>query len=122
MKKIISYGVVLSIVAPFVAFAADVLDIINTITRILDRVMPVLITIAVIYFVWGVIQYTVAQDEEKKKKARGAIIQGLIGLFIIVAFWGILNVVENTFHVGPSRLNPNAIPCVPSPNAGIVCP
>ena len=113
MKKIISFGAIVGVVLPFAASAVGALDIIASLARVLNAVMPILITIAVIYFVWGVIQYTVSQDEEKKKKAKGAIIQGLIGLFIIVAFWGILSVIENTFGVGPQRLNPLAIPCVP---------
>lgn len=121
MKKIISFGIILGTL-PFSAFAADAFTIIADIANILNRVIPVLIILAVVYFIWGVIQYTVAQDEEKKKKARGAIIQGIIGLFVIVAFWGLVNLIANTFHVGPTRLQQQDIPCVPVPSAGITCP
>jgi hypothetical protein len=116
MKKIISLGLVLS---PAVVFAADAFSILTVVNKILATIIPILITLAVVYFIWGVIQYTVASDEEKKKKARGMIITGLIGLFVIIAFWGIIRLITNTFGVGPEQLNSNAIPCIPGP--GVVC-
>ena len=124
MKKIVSLGVVLGSL-PLVSLAAQegprIEDIMATISRILDFAIPILITVAVVYFIWGVIQYTVSQDEEAKKGARNKIIQGLIGLFVIVAFWGIIALITNTFGVGPQKLNKDAIPCIPNPQAGIYC-
>ncbi len=119
MKKIISFGIGLGALAPFVALAADAASIITRVNQILNLIIPVLITLAVVYFIWGVIQYTLSTDEEKKKKARGMIIQGLIGLFVIIAFWGIIRLITNTFGVGPEQINSNAIPCIPGP--GVPC-
>ena len=120
MKKIVSFGVLLGAL-PMLTLAADAFSIVGTIANLLQFIIPVLITLAVVYFIWGVIQYTVSQDEEAKKKARGKIITGLIGLFVIVAFWGIIALITNTFGVGPEQLDPNAIPCIPNPAAGILC-
>lgn len=120
MKKIVSFGVILGAL-PMLTLAADAFSIVGTIANLLQFIIPVLITLAVVYFIWGVIQYTVSQDEEAKKKARGKIIAGLIGLFVIVAFWGIIALITNTFGVGPEQLDPNAIPCIPNPAAGIFC-
>lgn len=114
MKKIIFLGLVL--VSPSLALAADAFSIAGTIGQWLSYIIPILITLAVVYFIWGVIQYLIAGDEEKKKKATGMITAGLIGLFIIIAFWGIVRLVTNTFGVGPEQLNRNAIPCVPQMN------
>lgn len=111
MKKIIFLG--LAVVLPSVALAADAFSIVGIIGQWLGYIIPILITLAVVYFIWGVIQYLIAGDEEKKKKATGMITAGLIGLFIIIAFWGIIRLVTNTFGVGPEQLNRNAIPCVP---------
>ena len=118
MKKIIAFGVGVGF-APFVAFAADATSIIIKVNQLLSLIIPVLITLAVVYFICGVIQYTVSTDEEAKKGARSKIIQGLIGLFIIVAFWGIIRLITNTFGVGPEQINSNAIPCIPGP--GVPC-
>lgn len=116
MKKIISFSVLLG-VFPLFAFAADAFSILATINQLLSWIIPVLITLAVIYFIWGVIQYTISADEETKGAARKKIISGLIGLFVIVAFWGIVALITNTFGVGPG-ITP-VLPCIPGP--GVNC-
>jgi len=118
MKKIISFGAVASLF-PMLAFAANAFTILTVINQILSTLIPIFITLAVVYFIWGVIQYTVSTDEEAKKGAVSKIIQGLIGLFIIVAFWGVIRLVTNTFGVGPEQLNEGSIPCIPGP--GVEC-
>jgi len=121
MKKIILWGVGLGVVAPSIVFAASAFSILAVLANILQFIIPILITLAVVYFIWGVVQYILGGDGEKKKEARAKIIGGLVGLFIIVAFWGIIRLVTNTFDVGPEQLNPDAIPCIPNFQAGIVC-
>ncbi len=119
MKNLIKFSIAGLVSLPFVAFAATAFSVITVINKILATVIPVLITLAVVYFIWGVIQYTVSTDEEAKKGARGKIIQGLIGLFVIISFWGIIRLVTNTFGVGSEQLNQSAIPCIPGP--GVIC-
>lgn len=113
-NKILALGLGFSL-APSLVFAADVFSILTKINQILGDIIPILITLAVVYFIWGVIQYTLSTDEEKKKKARSMIIQGLIGLFVIIAFWGIIRIISNTFGVGATQLQQNEIPCIPGP-------
>ena len=119
MKKIISFGIILGGLPSFAFAYADAYSILSVIGNLLGYVIPVLITLAVVYFIWGVIQYTVSTDEEAKKGARSKIIQGLIGLFVMVSFWGILALVTNTFGVGPG-VTPD-LPCIPNPSAGVYC-
>ncbi len=122
MKKIISLSAIL-VLSPVVAFAdstTSVFSILGTFNRILSFIIPILISLAVVYFIYGVIQYTISTEEEDKKGARSKIINGLIGLFIIVSFWAIISIVSDTFEVGSSRLRGDAIPCIPGP--GVVCP
>ena len=121
MKKIVSIGAVILGVAPMLAFAAGqtAFGLITMFNMILGWIVPVLISLAVVYFIWGIIQYMVnASDEEAKKAGRQKIINGLIGLFVIIAFWGIIRLVTNTFLVGPDVTPP--LPCVPG--LGVVCP
>lgn len=122
MKKIILLGTVLGVtplLASAVAFtganaSTDIWSILSKLNQLLSSIIPVLITLAVVYFIWGVIQYTVSTDEEAKKGARGKIISGLIGLFIIIAFWGILSIITTTTGVGSQQLDATKIPCIPS--------
>ncbi|MFA6355284.1 MAG: hypothetical protein WCW65_02575 [Candidatus Paceibacterota bacterium] len=105
MKKLIGLGLVLG---PLSAFA--VIDdapgtvgyIIATVASWISYIVPVLITLAVAYFIWGVISFMTSSDEEAKKMGRTKIINGLIGLFVIVAFWGIIAMIQKTFSVDSS--------------------
>lgn len=124
MKKVFSIGVVLGGVLPFVASAAagvTAFSILGTVARFLSYVIPVLVTIAVIYFIWQVVSYTLTGDDKKKAEAKKNIPTALIGLFLIVAFWGILSLITTTTGVGPQSLNEADIPCIPNSAAGIYC-
>lgn len=105
-NKLIAFGIlVMSFLSPVLAFAEEVVAndftyVIAKIAAIVGMLMPILITIAAVWFVWNVILYAVSGDEDKKKKAKDGIITGLIGLLVIVAFWGIIALVMNTFGVG----------------------
>lgn len=122
MKKILIPVLSLAGFAPLVALAidTDARYILFTIGNLLGYVTPILVTLAVIYFIWTVITYTMA-DEKKKADAKKNIVPALIGLFLIVSFWGILSVVANTFKVGPQQLKQEHIPCIPNPAMGIIC-
>ncbi len=65
--------------------------------QLFNAVIPVLIALGVLYFVWGVVQYVISSDEEAKKTGRNRIIWGIIGLAVIVGLWGLVNVLRNTF-------------------------
>jgi fumarate reductase subunit D len=98
MKKIIIVSFALA--TPFIAGAATIDSIITTISNLANTLIPLFMVFAVAVFLWGIVRYiTSAGDEEKQKAARGYIIYGLIGIFVMVAFWGIIEVVANTFGV-----------------------
>jgi hypothetical protein len=52
-----------------------------------------------VYFVWGVVQYIIADGEEGKKKGKNVIVYGIIGLAVIVSVWGLVNILTSTFHL-----------------------
>jgi len=85
----------------------DIGNIICRISFILNSIIPILMVLGVVYFVWGVITYMIGSDEEAKKKGRDRIIFGIIGLVVIVGMWGLVNLVVDSFGLG----NPN-IPVV----------
>jgi len=121
MKKYILLGLALVFV-PALASAATIGGIIVTLIGYLNYIVPALVTIAVVYFIWGVITFMTSSDEEAKKTGRTKIINGLIGLFVIVAFWGIIAVVKNSFDIG-NATGQNITPCVPTEdnNMGADC-
>ena len=64
-------------------------------------VVRILFLLATVVFIWGVIMYiTAGGSEDKVKKGRGYILWGLTGLTVMVAIWGIVQVVTTTFFPG----------------------
>jgi len=74
--------------------------IICQIHKILNSIVPVLLALGVLYFVWGVVSYVIGDEGEAKKKGRDRIIYGIIGLACIVGLWGLVNIVVSTFDLG----------------------
>lgn len=73
------------------------------ISEIFGAVLPVLVGLGVIYFVWGVVSYVIASDEEAKKTGRDRIIYGLIGLAVIISMWGLVKILGNTFGLNNNQ-------------------
>lgn len=79
--------------------------------QLLNSIIPILIALGVVYFVFGVIQFVVASDEEAKTTGRNRIIFGLIGLAVIIGMWGLVNLLRNTF--GLNNTTTISLPTVP---------
>jgi len=105
--------------APFVALAQSgptdcayyaqggtIQYIICKIGDIFSIIIPILVVLGVVYFVWGVITYVISSDEEAKKTGRTRMIYGIIGLVVIVAMWGLVGIVRNTFQLGGGSESP----------------
>lgn len=77
-------------------------SIINTLKELVNGVIPVLELVAVVVFLWGVIKFIRAGGNEQEiKEAKGYIIYGLIGMFVLISFWGIMNLLAATFGITP---------------------
>jgi len=114
-KLIALTGFALVMAAPALAFAAsvggrtgvcvrnapirDLETFVCKIGDILNVVVPILIALGVVYFIWGVITYVIASDEEAKQSGRNRIIFGIIGLAVIIGLWGLVRILTGTFGV-----------------------
>jgi hypothetical protein len=66
--------------------------------------VPLLFAIAFIVFIWGVFQYFIAggHDEEKRETGKSLMLWGIIGFFIMVSVWGLVNILRGTFNFDDS--------------------
>lgn len=133
MKKKILGLIGVSALAPLFAFAqqggiqtigcsnaGDISYIICRISGFINSIIPILISLGVVYFIWGVISYAIAKEEEAKKEGRARIIYGIIALLVIVSIWGLVAILQNTFGIGSAGSGTTTyVPCIPSP--GITC-
>ncbi len=77
-------------------------DVFNFATCLLSRsVIPLLVTVALVAFMYGVIQYLInAEDENKRKEGRKFMLWGIISLFVMLGIFGILQLLGNTLDIG----------------------
>ncbi len=88
--------------------------IINTINNI---IVPVLFAIAFIVFLYGAFEAFImgATSGDAKKKGKDLMIWGLIGFFVMVSVWGLVNILTGTIS-----FSNNAAPSTGYPTAGQV--
>jgi hypothetical protein len=120
-KKLIGLSSLVFSFSPLMAFAANnnctlaapgtIEAIICRIGNILNTVIPIILVLGVVYFVWGVIGFVISNDEEAKKRGKDKMIYGIIGLVVIVAMWGLVGIVTRTFGLDSYTIPP--VPCVP---------
>lgn len=104
MKKLIKIGTVAVAAMPFLAFAQQanvnyVASLIGGAKTLLDQLVVFLIALAVVWFIWNVIKYTMSSDEEAKGKAKSQMIWGVIAIAVIVSVWGLVGILQNIFGV-----------------------
>ncbi len=112
-KKIgIVIGGMSALLLPLVTFAelnsAD--DLMTRLGVLMNEIVPVIIGLAVIYFIWGILKYVTAGDAEDKSAARGYIIWGIIVIFVIVSIWGLVNLLSGTFRLNRTPQNLPVLP------------
>lgn len=113
MKNLLKGSALAAAALPFMAFAqADAFSVLNVVKNFINQATPVLVSAAVLYFIYGVVTFVIAGDADKKAEARQKVIQGIIGLFVIVSLWGIVFFIGNTFGVGPTGEVDNLVPTI----------
>jgi len=114
-KKFAGLWVVLGLIlVPSLALAqfTDFEGSITTLTEWINSIIPLLIGIAVLVFLWGVIKYVIAGDDaESRKQGLGLMAYGILAIFVMVSVWGLVNVLINTFSLETAA--PTDIPEVP---------
>ena len=64
---------------------------------VLNPILEVMFAVAFLYFVYAIIKLITA-DGTKKSEAKNAVLWSIIGMFIMISVYGIINLVLNTFQ------------------------
>ncbi|MFA7302188.1 MAG: pilin [Candidatus Paceibacterota bacterium] len=73
-----------------------------------DLLVPVLISIAFIFFLFGVYKYFImgAESDSELETGRKFVLWGIIGFVVIVSVWGLVWIVLVTFNLAPGGTAP----------------
>lgn len=122
MKKalVLSSAAVVAVLLPAIAFAAQINNITDIGTFIINTIngiiVPVLFAIAFIVFLFGAFEAFIlgATDGGAKKKGKDLMLWGLIGFFVMVSVWGLVNILTGTIS-----FSNNSAPSTGLPTAGV---
>ncbi|MEK7613763.1 MAG: hypothetical protein AAB439_02730 [Patescibacteria group bacterium] len=92
-------------------------DIINIITNLAQLVVPILVALALLFFLWGLATFILnAGETDKQKVGKDRMLWGLVALFFIISIGGLLVILQGTFfpdqglHNTPSGFTANQFP------------
>ena len=103
MKKLKYALTAVLTLSPLVAFAAttDLKGLITLIIGYLNYALALLMGIAVVMFVYYVVQFFIRPiGGEQRAEALKYLMWSLIGFFVILSFWGIVNILITSFQFG----------------------
>lgn len=108
MKKALALatGTIAAFALPFVSFAQAVNNLSSAGSLIISTIntvfVPVLFAMAFIVFLWGAFDVFIigANSEEVKEKGKNLMLWGLIGFFVMVSIWGLVNILTGTVNFG----------------------
>jgi len=68
------------------------------INGILTPLVSLLVGGAVVVFLWGMFKFIKAEGDEKEK-GKDFMIWGIVGIFIMISVWGLVNILTNSFNL-----------------------
>jgi apolipoprotein N-acyltransferase len=120
MKKFLGKMSVVSVglLTPVFAFAEGVdtsglLVLINKFQQLIAAVIPLLIGLALLAFLYGVLMYLFGKQ---KDEAKDFMIWGIIALFVMTSVWGLVSILRSTIlpNSASNQLRAGDIPTVPT--------
>jgi hypothetical protein len=98
-KLFIAGGILL----PFTTYSAgkDLNYLIAKIIGYMNSAIYLILSLAVLMFVWNVYKYFISgsDDVSAKKEAGLYVMWSVIGFFVILSFWGLVNILRNTLNL-----------------------
>ncbi len=97
--KYIKYVLPTVLLAPMqVGAAATITSIIGKFRGWIESLLPIFITVAMLYFIWGVIK-VIRAEGDKRDEAKKGMWSGIIALFVIISIWGIVAAIASSLDV-----------------------
>jgi len=113
MKKFLAVG--LATMLPVLSLAQNLVykpdsgvqGLVTWFQNLLNVAVPIIIALAVVWFLWNVFQFIVKEGEDKDK-AKSGMIWGIVAIAVMVSVWGLVGILTSTFGtktVGPDKID-----------------
>lgn len=74
-------------------------SIVSTMTGIVQLALPIVFSLAVLAFFWGIMMYVFSQSTDSKKEGKGIMLWSLIAIAIMASLFGIIALTQDTLGV-----------------------
>ncbi len=112
MKKTLSALAVAAVPALASAQQLDNIEqLIVSVSNIINLLVPIVFTLALLYFFWGLANYILKAGEEKEE-GKNIMIWGIVALFVMASVWGIVGFIQTALDV-----DEGSAPTVQLPNS-----
>ncbi len=83
--------------------------IVNTIIGgMITPVITLIVSGAVVVFLWGIFKFIKSEGKEKEA-GRDMMVWGIVGIFVMVSVWGLVNILRGTFNLDNTQVEINNI-------------
>lgn len=73
-------------------------DVVDLSISLINLVIPVLVALALVLFLWGGVRYIYKSGDAHGKGAdKEALLWGVIALFVLFSIWGLLRLLKESF-------------------------
>lgn len=105
------FALLILLCLPMVTFAqGGIFDVLDLVAKFIGGLIPIIIGVAVLMFLFGVMQYVTASDSDKQKEARLTMLYGIVVLFVMVSIWGLVGLLGDTLDLSNNAPDVPEIP------------
>ncbi len=110
--RLLTYASIASLLLPVVTFAQNIQSLFLLFSNLLNALIGMLITVAIVVFFWGLIRYLLHDGaSEDAHKGVYQMIWGIVAIFVMVSIWGLIALLQRTFGVENNQAKlPAAVP------------
>jgi len=119
MKKLaLTVGGLLLPLVSFAQTSAPDLSNVETLTRsigrIINMIVPILFTLALVGFFYGLVMYIFGKEDDKAQ-AKKTMIWGVVALFVMASVWGLVTFLGEAVGIGQATGGPSVGNLLPKP-------
>lgn len=85
---------------PALAAVNDFGSLVALFIGMIKTLVPLIVGLTLLYFMWGIFQLVVSNSEDSRKEAVGVITYGVVSLFVMISIWGLVSILTSTFFGG----------------------
>ncbi len=114
-SQIFRLAIPLALMLPMFAHAADLMELMTFAIDGVAKIIPILVSLAVLMFFWGLVKFIAHADEpDAIKEGKNVMIWGMIALFVMVSLWALVGYLQESLGLNVSGMWFSQYPMLPN--------